>query len=65
MKLRFFYFKKRQKTVVIKKFLEVFRGGKTETKIKELIIIQSKKYRDQLGKTSCKYYGRQLDDSLN
>jgi hypothetical protein len=42
MKLGFFNFKKRQKKiVVIKKFLEVFRGGKTEIIIKDLIIVQS------------------------
>ncbi len=43
MKLRFFNFKKRQKKiVVIKKFIEVFRGGRTETIINDLNTVQSK-----------------------
>jgi hypothetical protein len=43
IKLRFFNFKKRQKkTVVIKKILDVFRGGKTEPITNDLIVVQSK-----------------------
>jgi hypothetical protein len=36
----------------------VFRGGKTETIIKDLIFVQS------FGITSCNYYGMQLQDSV-
>jgi hypothetical protein len=59
MKLRYFNFKQRQKkTVVIKKFLEVFRGGKTETIIKDLIFVQS------FGHYIMIYNGMPLHDSV-